>query len=107
LSGRESIPPNKKAFVRSSDTELSSSRAAVVRVLTQEQLVRKAVVDGVGRAVRQVHTEEQVGAPTEHITLLLAQLSNDEPIDVAPGSFTSEARPTGLRTLRRASRRSR
>ena len=50
-----------------------------MRFLTQEQLVRKAVAEGLGRALRQVHTEEQVGPPTENITRLVARFSNNEP----------------------------
>ena len=41
-----------------------------MRFLTQEQLVRKTVIEGLGRALRQVYTEEQVGPPTEYSVAL-------------------------------------
>ena len=47
-----------------------------MRFLKQEQLVRKAVIEGLSRALRQVYTEEQVGPPTEHIKQLLTRLAN-------------------------------
>ena len=79
-----------------------------MRFLTQEQLVRKAVAEGLGRALRQVYTDEQVGPPTENITRLVARFSNNEPIVCrSTSSFISGARPSGLRALRRGPTRSR
>jgi len=51
---------------------------AAVRFLTEEQLVRRAVLEGVGRVLRQLCTEEQVGPPTEHIAQLLARLPDED-----------------------------
>jgi hypothetical protein len=69
-----------------------------VRFLTQEQLVRKAVAEGLGRALRQVYTDEQAGLPPQDIARLLAQLSNNEPIVCrSASSFISATRPSGLR----------
>ena len=72
-------------------------RAPAVRFLTQEQLVRKAVIEGLSRALRQVYTEEQVGPPTEYIKQLLARLSNNEH-EAWP---VAARREFGLRALRR------
>jgi hypothetical protein len=46
-----------------------------VRVLTEEQLARRTVMEGLGRALRLVYTEEQVGPPTERINQMLASTS--------------------------------
>jgi hypothetical protein len=78
-----------------------------VRFPTQEQLVRKAVLEGLGRALGQLYAKEQVGEPTENINQLLVRLSNGQPIDVAPDSFISADSPTGLRARRRGLARSR
>ena len=68
-----------------------------MRFLTQEQLVRKAVAEGLGRALRQVYADEQVGLPPEDITRLLARLSNNEH-EAWP---VAARREFGLRALRR------
>jgi hypothetical protein len=67
-----------------------------VRFLTQEQLVRKAAIEGLGRALRQVYTEEQVGSPPEDIARLIGQLSTGRPIDVDLSAAILAGRPSGL-----------
>jgi hypothetical protein len=81
LSGRELIPPIKYG--------LRSLRMPAVRVLTEEQLARRTVMEGLGRALRLVYTEEQVGPPTEGINQMLARL---------PKKFSSSKSPSNENT---------
>jgi hypothetical protein len=48
----------------------------VVRFLTEEQLARRTVMAGLGRALRRIYTEEQVGTPAEHINQMLVRRPN-------------------------------
>jgi hypothetical protein len=48
-------------------------QGAAVRFLPEEQLVRRAVLEGVGRGLREVYTEQQVGPLPEQVTQLLAR----------------------------------
>ena len=56
---------------------VGETQSASMRLLPEDQLVRRAVLEGVGRVLRQLYTEEQVGPPTEHIAQLVARLPDD------------------------------
>jgi hypothetical protein len=57
-----------------------------MRFLTEKQLVRKAVTEGLRRELRQFYTEEQVGPPAEHINQLLARIANTVPSTELPSN---------------------
>jgi len=58
----------------------------VVKTLPEDRLIRKAVVQGISRLLRDVHDQDAVGSVPDHIAQLLARLDTVKP------SGTREAR---------------
>jgi hypothetical protein len=60
----------------------------VVKMLPEDRLIRKAVVQGIGRLLRDVYDPDAVGSVPDHIAQLLARLDTVKP---------SGTRETGIR----------
>jgi len=51
----------------------------VVKTLPEDRLIRKAVVQGIGRRLRDVYDQHAVGLVPDHIAELLARLNTVNP----------------------------
>ena len=58
----------------------------VVKTLPEDRLIRKAVVQGIGRLLRDIYDRDAAGTVPDHIAQLLARLDTVKP------SGTREAR---------------
>ena len=54
-------------------------RGMAVKTLPEDRLIRKAVVQGIGRLLRDVYDQDAVGPVPDHIAQLLARLDTVKP----------------------------
>jgi len=70
-------PRNLQSLSRLPDNECP--RGMVVKTLPEDRLIRKAVVQGIGRLLRDVYDQDAVGPVPDHIAQSLARLDTVKP----------------------------
>ena len=68
------MEPRKLAIAWIVYRTMGAARGMAVKTLPEDRLIRKAVVQGIGRLLRDVHDQDAVGSVPDHIAQLLARL---------------------------------